>query len=99
VRSSRGGSELDDPFHGPAPSLRARRVRRRGLGITQLVQQLLASQRRRDTLGVIDGSAVVGGDGNACHGGKRTRTHGTTTLAPGETARSHGSELAGTLLA
>ena len=58
------------------PALRTR-PRRRFLGVTQLVPQLLHAQRHRDTLGVLDRSAVIGGDREARHGRKRTRARRT----------------------
>jgi hypothetical protein len=48
--------------------------RQHGFGITQLPPQFLVLQRHRDTLGVIDRSALIGGDREARHSHKRTST-------------------------
>ena len=45
-----------------------------GFGITQLPPQFLLLQRHRDKLGVIDRSAVIGGDREARHPRRRTYT-------------------------
>jgi hypothetical protein len=61
----------------PQPAPARMRLRRRRVGVTQLVQQLLRSQCHRDTLGEIDRSAVIGGDREARHSHKGTRAHRT----------------------
>jgi hypothetical protein len=67
----------DKPQPGPAQRTRPRR---RSLGVPQLIPQFLLSQRHRDTLGVIDRSAVIAGDIEARHGPKRTRRTYATGL-------------------
>jgi hypothetical protein len=73
-----GGSveALAAPRMPPPPPARMP-LRRCRVGVTQLVQQLLRSQRHRDTLGVIDRSAVIGGDREARHSRKGTRARRT----------------------
>jgi len=57
----------------PQPATERRmRHRRHGLSVAKLPPDLLFSQRHRDTLGVVDRSAVKGGDGDS-HRRKRTR--------------------------
>ena len=58
----------DEPKAAPG------RPRRHAFGITRLPPQFLLVQRHRDTLGVIDRSAVIGGDREARHSRKRTHT-------------------------
>ena len=59
----------DQPQAAPAPPARPRQ---HGFGITQLPPEFLALQRHRDTLGVIDRSALIGGDREFRHSRKRT---------------------------
>ena len=59
----------DQPQAAPAPPARPRQ---HGFGITQLPPEFLVLQRHRDTLGVIDRSALIGGDREFRHSRKRT---------------------------
>ena len=65
------GGSRDEP---QAASARQAWPRQHGFGITQLPPQFLVLQRHRDTLGVIDRSALIGGDRDPRHSHKRTST-------------------------
>ena len=86
-RSARGSTDKPPPSLAPRP-----RLRRRGLGVTQLVRQFLHSQRHRDTLGVVDRSALIGGDREARHSHKRRRNRrGYARDRRHSADRSHGA--------
>jgi hypothetical protein len=82
VRGTCGST--DEPKAAPA------RPRQHAFGITQLPPQFLFIQRHRDTLGVIDRSALIGGDREARHTRKRTHTRrryaGRASLSDEQTA-------------
>src|SRR6476659_6781785 len=71
---STGTHALPPCVEAVEPTATPARPRPHGFGITKLPQQFLLLQRHRDTLGVIDRSAVIGGDRDARHSRKPTQT-------------------------
>jgi len=84
-----GAIRLRRPVHGCGSACGSRDEpkaappgrRQHGFGITQLPPQFLVLQRHRDTLGVIDRSALIGGDREPRH--SRKRTHSRRSCAGG----------------
>ena len=84
-----GAIRLRRPVHGCGSACGSRDEpkaappgrRQHGFGITQLPPQFLVLQRHRDTLGVIDRSALIGGDREPRH--SRKRTHSRRSRAGG----------------